>query len=319
MKKAMVIGCLGMDGSYMCDLLSGMGYLIIGIVHPDTQQKRISEFYKTYKNRLILDIDVTNAVALSNAINRLCPDEIYNFAGVTNTFDPFSKAEEIWKMNANLPVNILETIKFNKNIKFFNASSCLTRINSGQTNINEKTPYAPLYPYGASKAFAEMMIKVYREQYGIFAVSGIFFPHESERRGADFFTKKIAGHVSSVAHCKKIRNAIMGGGWKKDIGSLNFSRDWGYAPEYMDAVYLMMNARFPKDYVIGTGIKTTGKQFLEKCSEVVGFDVSEYFNEMSDGSGSYPEVVADASAIKQDLGWFPKVTIDEIIIKMIGK
>ena len=308
MKKALILGVFGQDGSYMAELLSAKGYEVHGIGRGAVARERFDWLKGLCPNIFIHLIHPVDKQTIEFLMAQHSFDEIYNFAGVTDTFAPFGNAENVLRLNALLPTQILEAIKGMK-IKFFNASSCLTCSNGASGAIHENSPYSPMYPYGASKVYAETMIKMYREKFGVFACSGIFFPHESERRREGFFTRKVVDGVVDIVEGRKD---------KLEIGNLDFSRDWGYAPEYMEAVYLMMQRDTPEDYVIGTGKVTTGLQFVFKCFEYVGLNAGKYLVENHDKKRTEQlSVWADASKIKADLGWEAKTTVDEIVKKMI--
>lgn len=313
MKKALITGILGQDGSYMAELLTTKGYEIHGIVKEDTDETRINKIKDTLPNVNIWDVNILSKDTLSNVIQLIRPNEIYNFAGISNVFNAWENLDEIFSINAQLPQHILEIIlQFDKSIKFFQASSCLIFGRGTLGFQNEHTPTDPIYPYGITKLYADNMVKEFRRTFGIFACSGILFPHESERRGADFFSQKIATAVKNI---KSGKQKIL------KIGNIESSRDYGYAPDYMDAVYKIMQAPIPTDYVIGTGIITDIITFIEKCFDYVGLCYSDHIeiDHQLYRENDTAILKADISKIKREIGWQPSTTIDEMIKKMIDQ
>jgi len=276
-KKAIVWGAFGQDGSFMSELLIGRGYDVSHMV---------KEFH----------LSTYDAIASAN------PDEIYNFAGISNVINPFENLQEQFEITAGLPVRILEAIvKANKKIKFFQASSSLIFGRDESGLQNELTPFSPKYHYGSCKLYAHNMVNEFRETYGLFACSGIFFNHESERRKEHFFSRKI---------CKAAA-------WKQKVtvGNLDSLRDFGYAKDYMEAAYLMMQAKEPKDYVIGTGKLISMRDFAKKAFEYAGLDYRDYVieDESAKRKNDTQILCAVPSRIKLDLGWEAKTSIDEMI------
>lgn len=280
-KKAMIFGVAGQDGSFMAQLLAAKGYAIYGILKD-------------------LPASVYSLISSAHI------DEIYNFAGISNVINPYEKLDEIFEVNAKLPQQILEAIvQVDKKIKFFQASSSLIFGRDESRSQNELTPFAPMYPYGCAKLYAHNMVNEFRETYGLFACCGIFYNHESERRKEHFFSRKI---------CKAAAKKQM-----VVVGNLDSLRDFGYAKDYMEAAYLMMQAKGPKDYVIGTGKLISMREFAKKAFDYVGLDYSEYVieEESLKRINDTNVLCADATKIKLDLGWEAKTSIDEMIKIMI--
>jgi len=253
---------------------------------------------------------LTDSISCDSIIDQIRPDEIYNFAGISDVFDPFDNLELLYKVNCNLPCNILSSIvKFDKSIKFFQSSSRLVFGRSEFGVINELGRREPQYPYGATKLFVDNMINEFRIKYNLFACSGIFFNHESPRRKDKFFTKKIINGVVDISLGK--RKKIL-------VGDLYRYVDMGYAKEFMEAVYLMMQSSKPRDYVIGTGHLTFLEEFVSMVFSEFGMDWKEHieyderFKRISDGSKK-----ADITKIKLDLGWEPKYKVKDLIKEML--
>lgn len=282
-KKAIVIGADGQDGSFMLDLLMEKDY----DVYPFNRSNiHILDFIK---------------------LRQIKPDEVYNFAGISDVITPFREIDELQVVNALLPVEILEMISIvNKDIRFFQASSSLIFGRDKGFRQNEKTPFNPIYPYGAAKLYAHNMVKEYREHYGMFAVNGIFYPHESERRKDHFFSRKITKAAAR--------------GQKVTVGNLHAERDYGYAKDYVEAAWMMLQADQPKDYVIGTGKATILYSFVERAFAYAGImDWQKYVrvDESITRKKDTELLIADYSAIKKDLGWQPKTNVDQLIKIMI--
>ena len=287
MKKALITGIQGQDGFYMDQFLKSKDYETIGIKRGQID---------------LLDKDI-----LCNLISTTMPDEIYNFAGYSNVFDPYKNIDNIFNVNGRIPQYFLEAIlKVNKSIKFFQASSCLIFGRDTSGFQDESTPHNPIHPYGIAKLYADNMIKEFRRVHGIFACSGIFFPHESPRRGDDFFTKKTINQIKEI-------KAGKAGALK--IGNLNFFRDYGYAPDYMVAAHLMLQNNEPKDYVIGSGKLISGHDFVIECFEAADLDSTKYLQpDKTFYRDNDTEILkANISKIKNDLGWTPTHSIQEII------
>lgn len=277
-KKALIVGMYGQDGSYMADLLKSKGY----DVYPCTRQDNPHDL-----------------------IDNIRPNEVYNFASTSNVFDPWSNLDEVFKTDALLPVKIMESIlKIDKSIKFFQASSCLKFGGNIDIIQDEYSRINPVYPYGAAKAYADMMVKQFREVHGLFACSGILFNHESPRRGKDFFVKKIC---HAAANRKKVI-----------IGNIDSVKDIGYAPEFMEAVYLMMQAPYQCDYIIGTGKLTLMSDIIIMAFEYVGLDHNEYVVTDKNQRVDHSFILrANTNRIFKDLYWKAKTSVSEIIKIMI--
>lgn len=311
-KRAIIIGVLGQDGSFLAELLHSKGYMVCGIVKPGTYLGRISSIKESVPGIEIYSANILDKLLLRGIIKEFNPYEIYNFAGVSNVFNPYENLGELIDLNCKAVANILESIiSFNSNIRFFQSSSCLTFGLDKSGLQDENTPYAPLYPYAHSKVFADNLIKEYHDKYDIFACSGIFFNHESERRHEHFFSRKVTSTIARI---------IDGSKEKLKVGNLSSFRDYGYAKDYVEAAYLMLQAESPTNYVIGSGILTSLSDFLEKAFKQVGLDYTlniEYDAQLSRPVDTQV-LKANISKIKSDLSWMPKTSVDEMIKIMIN-
>ena len=303
--KAIVIGALGQDGSFMCDILLEKGYDVYGIVKPDTDDTRLRPDIKYFKK------DINDIENLKNIFSIFKPKHVYNFMGVTDIFDPWSNGDVIYDNNFLIPVKIIEAIKATDiNIKFLQASSSLvfglTMYDSPQ---NENTFRKPIYHYGVAKNFTDSIIKLYREKYNMNLHSAILYPHESERRRDNFFTKKLINTAIDIK--LGLKDTI-------EVGDINGFRDIGYAKDYMYACYLMMTADKPDDYIIGTGKSTKTIDFIKLVFEKLDLPLENKLiikdNLKRDTDLSH--LIADISKIKK-LGWEPTNNINDIIDIMI--
>ena len=252
---------------------------------------------------------------LKKIIYKVRPDEVYNLGAQSHVKVSFEIPEYTMDITGNGALRILEAIRdfqteTSKKVKFYQASSS-EMFGSSPPPQNEKTPFSPQSPYGAAKAFAYNMTNLYREAYGIFGVNGILFNHESERRGETFVTRKITRGIARIK---------AGLDKKLYLGNLDAKRDWGYAPEYMEAAYLMMQQPKPDDYVIGTGETHTVKEFVELAFEEAGLGNWKKYVEVDKRYYRPAEVnvlVADARKAKKILGWKPRTKFKDLVKIMV--
>src|SRR3989344_6343012 len=263
-KIALITGITGQDGSYLAEILLKKDYFVHGIIRRAStfNTARINHLYQDphkKDGRLFMHYgDLADAGTIRKIIYKTKPDEIYNLAAQSHVKVSFDIPEYTMDITGNGALRILEAVRdfqteTGKKVKFYQASSS-EMFGSSPPPQNEKTPFIPQSPYGAAKIFAHNMTNLYRDAYGIFAVNGILFNHESPRRGETFVTRKI---TRSIARIKA------GLDKKLYLGNLDAKRDWGYAPEYMEAAWLMMQQPKPDDYVIGTGETHTVREFVE--------------------------------------------------------
>lgn len=305
-KKALIIGCNGQDGRLLSKLLYRKGYTVYG-VYRGTVYKPIDNVYCFTRYELNLPNEYSEFVDLLNDIR---PDEIYNFAGESNVFDAYKNPNVTFRLNYEIPERILSAIvecNLIQHTKYFQASSSLVFGRSDLAGAkHERSHRSPIYPYGISKNAADDMINDYRNHYGIFACSGIFFNHESPYRGDNFFTKRIAKQVAEIAVAKSKKPI--------KISPTHSFRDFGYAPDFVKAAWMMLQQSAPKDYVIGTGVSTNLADFTRYCLESV--KLNDFFiidPEMGFNRKDEPiNMTADYTAIKRDLGWQPTKHAREI-------
>jgi len=272
-KKAIITGITGQDGSYLTELLLEKGYEVHGIIRRasnfNTQRiDHLIENPEIYNHKLFLHYgDMTDGSRLVTLIAKLAPDEVYNLAAQSHVRVSFDEPEYTGDTVGLGTTRLLEAIRITGvSSKFYQASSS-EMFGATPPPQNEETPFYPRSPYGAAKLYSYWMTKNYREAYGIFACNGILFNHESERRGETFVTKKITSGASQIAKGKQ--DFLY-------LGNLDAARDWGYAPEYVEGMWRMLQIPEPHDFVLATNTSYTVKDFVRFSFEEVGLDWEKY-------------------------------------------
>ncbi|PIS09415.1 GDP-mannose 4,6-dehydratase [Candidatus Beckwithbacteria bacterium CG10_big_fil_rev_8_21_14_0_10_34_10] len=310
MKTAFITGITGQDGSFLAELLLEKGYQVVGLV---SKKHGIGETnIEGIKDKVILEPgDLLDKASLARIIKKHKPQEIYNLGGITFVPQSWENPELTFKVNALGPLKILEIIRDNlPQAKFYQATSAKIFGNPKVGPQDEDTPIEPNTPYAVSKAAAHFLVKNFRDHFNLFAVSGILYNHESERRGEDFVTRKITLGAAKI----KL-------GQEKNItlGSLEAEQDWGYAPDYVEAMYLMLQHKIPKDFIIATTKLYSVKDVCQIAFSHLGLNWEKYikmakkFVRKEEASSFF----GDASKAKQLLGWQPKVNFEEMIKKMV--
>ncbi|RME56075.1 GDP-mannose 4,6-dehydratase [Candidatus Parcubacteria bacterium] len=320
-KRALITGITGQDGSYLAELLLAKGYEVHGVVRRAStfNTSRIDHLYRDPHlpgTRLFLHYgDLADANTIRKLIYEVDPHEIYNLGAQSHVRVSFDIPEYTANITALGTLRVLEAIKdfqkhTGKQVKFYQASSS-EMFGASPPPQNEQTPFRPRSPYGISKVFSFYAVQNYREAYGLFACNGILFNHESPRRGETFVTRKIARGVA------RIRAGL---DKKLYLGNLKARRDWGYAPEYVEAMWLMLQQEQPDDYVVGTGESHTVEEFVERAFRHAGLGDWKKYVEIDPRYYRPTEVehlVADATKAKQQLGWQPKVRFEELVKIMV--
>ncbi len=318
---ALITGITGQDGSYLAEFLLKKGYEVHGMIRRSSaiNRERINHLHddaKIYGKKLFLHYgDLSDEASIREIIYKIKPDEIYNLAAQSHVKISFEIPSYTADITGMGPLRILGAIKdfqnqTGKKVKFYQASSS-EMFGASPAPQNERTPFLPQSPYGCAKAFAYHITRLYREAYGIFAVNGILFNHESPRRGENFVTRKITLGVAKIkAGLEK----------KMHLGNLDAKRDWGYAPEYVEAAWLMMQHDKPEDFVIGTGEVHTVREFVESSFKEAGLgDYKKYVQ--VDPQYYRPAEVnvlsADISKAKKVLGWKPKTKFKDLVKIMV--
>ncbi len=314
MKKALITGITGQDGSYLAELLLSKGYEVHGIIRrvaledPEHRLWRI----KHITDKIILHpASLESYASLFNVVEKVKPDECYHLAA--QSFVSYSFEDEFSTINTNIngTLHILSAIRIKSpNTRFYFAASSEMFGKALESPQNESTPFYPRSPYGISKVAGFHFTRNYREAYNLFAVSGILFNHESPRRGYEFVTRKISAGVAAIK---------LGLANKLELGNLDAKRDWGYAGNYVEAMWRMLQQDKPDDYVIATGETHSVKEFTEKAFEYVGLDWKKYV--ITDKRYFRPaevyELKGDYSKAKKKLGWQPEVKFEGLVKMMV--
>ena len=311
-KTALITGISGMDGSHLADLLLSKGYKVYGM------ERRSSFMNNTNTKHLegkfeMLTGDMTDQNSLFRCLKESNPDEVYNLAAQSFVGESWNTPEQTSNVTGLGVLRILEAIReFNPEIKFYQASSSEMFGRMVENPAKETTPFYPRSPYGVSKLYGHWITKNYRESYDMFACSGILFNHESERRGIEFVTRKISDGVARIVH--GLEEYIT-------LGNLDAYRDWGYAPDYVEAMWLMLQQDTPDDYVIATGETYSIRDFLDVAFNHIGIlEWSAYIKQ--DEKFMRPAEVdvlrGDSTKAFNKLGWKPKTNFEELVKKMVG-
>ena len=317
MKKALITGITGQDGSYLAELLLAKGYEVHGIIRRAStfNTGRIDHLYKDpHINdvRLFLHYgDIADSTNLIKLLYRIQPDEVYHLAAQSHVRVSFDIPEYTGDVTALSTIRILEAIReTGVKSRFYQASSSEMFGKVLEVPQRESTPFHPRSPYGVAKVYAHWATVNYRESYDLFACCGILFNHESPRRGETFVTRKITRAVARIkAGLQK----------KLYLGNLDAKRDWGYAKEYIEAMWLMLQQDQPEDYVIATGETHSVKEFLAEAFAHVNLDWHDYV-ELDPKYLRPAEVdllIGDATKAKEQLSWEPKVTFNELVRLMV--
>jgi GDPmannose 4,6-dehydratase len=312
MKIAFITGISGMDGSHLADLLLTKGYKVYGMERRSSNVSDINT--KHLKDKItILNGDMTDQNSLLRCLKESNPDEVYNLAAQSFVGESWNTPEQTSNVTGLGVLRILEAIReFNPKIKFYQASSSEMFGRMVENPANENTPFYPRSPYGVSKLYGHWITKNYRESYNMFACSGILFNHESERRGIEFVTRKISDGVARIK--LGLDNHIV-------LGNLDAKRDWGYAPDYVEAMWLMMQQETPEDYVIATGKTYSIRDFLDIAFKHIGIkDWSKFVKQ--DLKYMRPAEVdvlrGDFTKSKSKLKWIPKTSFVDLVQIMVN-
>lgn len=316
-KKALITGITGQDGSYLTEFLLDKGYEVHGIIRRSStfNTARIDHLYQDPHIsgvRMFLHYgDLSDTGNIEKLVNQIKPDEIYHLAAQSHVRVSFDLPEYTADIDALGTLRVLEAIKNSElPIKFYMASSS-EMFGSSSPPQNEATPFHPRSPYACAKVFAYNITRLYREAYGIFACNGILFNHEGPRRGETFVTRKITRAIGRIK-----------AGLDKDIylGNLDARRDWGYAPEYCEAMYLMLQQDKPDDYVIATGETHSVREFLQEAFEYSGLGDWQKYVKIDPRYFRPAEVevlIGDATKAKEKLGWEPKTKFKDLVKIMV--
>jgi len=310
-KRALITGINGMDGSYLADFLLEKGYTVYGMERRSSVKNRNNT---KHLEGLItfLDGDLSDQNSLLRVLKESDPHEIYNLAAQSFVGQSWQTPEQTSDITGLGVLRMLEAIReYNPNIKFYQASSSEMFGKMVENPSDENSPFYPRSPYGVSKLYGHWITKNYRESYGMFACSGILFNHESERRGLEFVTRKISDGVAQIK---------LGLADHITLGNLDAYRDWGYAPDYVEAMWLMLQMPEADDYVIATGETHSIREFLDIAFKHVGITDWSYYIK-TDPRFMRPAEVdvlkGNYTKAKNELGWEPKTSFEDLVKKMV--
>ncbi len=315
MKTALITGVTGQDGSYLAELLLEKGYRVVGLMRGQDNPKR-SLLQELLPNLEIVNGDLTDVASLIRAIDEAQPHEIYNLAAISFVAYSWEQALLTTEVTAKGVINMLEAIRtvssHNQNqIRFYQASSSEMFGKVQSIPQNELTNFWPRSPYGVAKTFGHHITVNYRESYGMHASSGILFNHESPRRGPEFVTRKISLGVARIA---------LGFSDSISLGNLDAQRDWGYAGDYVEAMWKMLQLESPEDFVIATGKMWSVRDYLEKAFKVAGIDDWQKYikeDEKLKRPAEVDTLLGDASKAKKILDWEPRVQFNDLVKMMV--
>ena len=312
MKNALIFGLTGQDGAYLSKFLLEKGYNVFGTFRRTSHKcfERLEEL-QTFDDINTIKADLSDHGSIVSAIRQSEPDEIYNLAAQSFVGASFQQPILTADITGLGVLRVLEAMKENApNAKFYQASSS-EMFGDYSSKKNETSPFQPRSPYGAAKVFGHHITNHYREAYGIFACCGILFNHESPLRGLEFVTRKITYELAQIKYKKQK---------KFSLGNIYAKRDWGFAGDYVEAMWLMLQQKNPDDYVIATGESHSVEEFLTLATEFMGLDKWENIVDI-DKSLMRPtdieDLIGDASKAQKELGWKPKTNFKDLVKSMV--
>ena len=320
MPTALITGITGQDGSYLAEHLLSLGYEVHGLIRGQANPKRplVESLLPDVR---VIEGDLLDQASLISAVQQTQPDEVYNLGAISFVKLSWSQAELTAETTGLGVLRMLEAIRLvsgaspsrpgsAKGIKFYQASSSEMFGKVRATPQNEATAFYPRSPYGVAKVYGHYITVNYRESYDMFACSGILFNHESPRRGPEFVTRKLSIGAARIKLGKQKQLAM---------GNLDSKRDWGYAPDYVRAMHLMLQQSEPEDYLIGTGEMHSGREFAELAFKRVGLNHEDYItvDQQFMRPAEVDHLQADATKAREKLGWRPSVTFEELVRIMV--
>jgi GDPmannose 4,6-dehydratase len=334
MKTALITGITGQDGSYLAEFLLEKGYKVVGLVRRSSSSNlsRIAHLLENakYASKFsLIEGDLTDFSSLKRAIEVVDPTEVYNLAAMSHVQISFQVPEYTANVDALGTLRLLEAVKeSNPNIRFYQASTSELFGKVKEIPQKETTPFHPRSPYGVAKIYGYWAVVNYREAYQLFACNGILFNHESPRRGENFVSRKITLGVAKIKH--GLQNKII-------LGNLDAKRDWGYAKDFIEGMWLMLQQKEPQDYVLATGVTNSVRKFVELSFREIGREIAwsgEGVNEKGYDKETgdvlvevSPEffrpsevdlLIGDASKAKDELGWTHTTTVEELVSLMVN-
>jgi GDPmannose 4,6-dehydratase len=334
-KVCIVTGVTGQDGSYMVDyLLENTDLFIVGGVRRLSVYNHININHINNPRFILLNFDLTDSHSIARIVEKLQPEYFINLAAQSFVASSWDFARQTWQTNSTSVLDILEAIRLYKpTCKFYQAGSSEEFGNVSYVPQDENHPLKPRSPYGASKAAARQLVKVYRDSYDLYAIQGWLFNHESERRGVEFVTRKITTNVARIRHCIKSGSYFL----PLELGNIDAKRDWSHAMDFVEGIWLMLNQETPKEYVLSSNETHTVREFVEKAFKFAGIDgswtgegVNEKYvlsnkpnitlmqiNEKFYRPAEVELLLGDSTLARKELNWTPKISFDELVKKMI--
>jgi GDPmannose 4,6-dehydratase len=314
MKKALITGITGQDGHHLTELLLSKGYEVHGLINGQ-RNSRLDQFSSRFPEAKLTSGDLADFSSLLQVVDAVGPDEVYNLGAISFVGLSFKQPELTANITGVGALRLLEAIRkagLEKSCRFYQASSSEMFGKVRETPQTETTPFHPRSPYGVAKTFAHYTTMNYRESYGMHASTGILFNHEGEYRGHEFVTRKITSHVAKIKLGKIARFSL---------GDLTPKRDWGYAKEYVEAMWLMLQQENPDDFVIATGETHTVQEFLEASLKAAGLNgpIDNYvdFDRAMVRPAEVDLLIGDASKARDVLHWEPRIKFEELVKIMV--
>jgi GDPmannose 4,6-dehydratase len=312
MRKALITGINGQDGSYLAELLLNLGYQVLGTVR--TYANSVSDLARVSRVPKAVDIveaDLVGDSSLESLLQRFLPDEVYNLAARASSSELWTEPVSTGELNALAVVRLLDAIhRVDPRIRFVQASSSEVFGSAAEVPQTESTPFQPRNPYGVAKAFGHWITAVYRQQRGLFACSCILYNHESPRRGLEFVTRRISRGVAMIK---------LGLANELRLGDLEARRDWGFAGDYVQAMWLSLQQSAPDDYIVATGETHSVREFCKIAFSHVGLRYQDYVTQ-DRGKLRSPEtvlLVGDPAKAQRILGWGPTIGFEELVVMMV--
>ena len=314
MKIALITGVTGQDGHHLSKLLLEKGYIVYGLLNGQ-RNSRVEEFKEKFPDVKLVGGDLSDFASLHNVINEIRPNEIYNLGAISFVGLSFQQPELTSNITGLGALRLLEAVRksgLENSTRIYQASSSEMFGRVRETHQTEMTPFHPRSPYGVAKTFAHYICQNYREAYGMYVSSGILFNHEGEYRGHEFVTRKITSNLAKIK---------LGKLNKFSLGDIEPKRDWGYAGDYVYAMWLMLQQEIPEDFVISTGETHSVREFLEVAIQEAGLtgSVEDYvdFDPSLVRPSEVDLLIGDSSKAKKLLGWEPRVKFHELVKRMV--
>jgi len=310
-RTALITGITGQDGSYLAELLIARGYRVVGIVRRDPGEARSSLPSELAEQVELVAWDMRDTSRIAHILREFRPAEFYNCAGYSSGSGMYDEPLAIGEVNGLAVARILEGIRgVDAAIRFCQASSSEIFANASESPQSEATPVCPRSPYGAAKAYADFMVRTYRERHGLFACSAILFNHESPRRGTAFVTRKITHELARIKR---------GLATELRLGNLSARRDWGFAGDYVRAMWLMLQQERAEEYVVSTGETHSVGEFCERAFAQLGMDYRGYVKEDAEGYRNVEaiQLVGDSTKARRLLEWRPEKGFRDLVKMMV--